>query len=31
MTTNHPEKLDAAIKRPGRTDVMVELNFASVN
>jgi len=30
MTTNHPEKLDPALLRPGRADVKVELNYASV-
>lgn len=25
MTTNHPDKLDEAIKRPGRTDLFVEI------
>jgi len=29
MTTNHMEKLDAALLRPGRTDVKVLLNNAS--
>jgi len=29
MTTNHIEKLDAAILRPGRTDYKVELSNAS--
>jgi len=29
MTTNHREKLDAALLRPGRADVHVELNYAS--
>lgn len=29
MTTNHKEKLDAALLRPGRADVHVELNYAS--
>jgi chaperone BCS1 len=30
MTTNHKEKLDPALLRPGRADVHVELNNASV-
>lgn len=29
MTTNHREKLDAALLRPGRADVQVQLNNAS--
>ncbi|OQV10631.1 hypothetical protein CLAIMM_14598 [Cladophialophora immunda] len=29
MTTNHREKLDAALLRPGRVDVQVEFNLAS--
>lgn len=29
MTTNHREKLDPALLRPGRADVHVELNNAS--
>ena len=29
MTTNHKEKLDPALLRPGRADVHVELNNAS--
>ena len=29
MTTNHKEKLDAALLRPGRADVHVNLNLAS--
>ena len=29
MTTNHKEKLDPALLRPGRADVHVELNHAS--
>ena len=29
MTTNHIEKLDEALLRPGRTDVQVKLNHAS--
>lgn len=29
MTTNHREKLDAALLRPGRTDFQVCLNNAS--
>lgn len=28
VTTNHPEKLDPALKRPGRMDVWVEFNLA---
>jgi mitochondrial chaperone BCS1 len=31
MTTNHIEKLDPALLRPGRADVHIELNFASVD
>jgi len=31
MTTNHIEKLDAALLRPGRTDVLKELTYASTN
>jgi chaperone BCS1 len=29
MTTNHREKLDPALLRPGRADVHIELNLAS--
>lgn len=29
MTTNHREKLDPALLRPGRADVHIELNYAS--
>ena len=29
MTTNHREKLDPAILRPGRADYQVKLNLAS--
>lgn len=29
MTSNHPEKLDPALKRPGRTDVEVKLDLAT--
>jgi len=29
MTTNHIEKLDPALKRPGRADVHVKLDYAS--
>jgi SpoVK/Ycf46/Vps4 family AAA+-type ATPase len=29
ITTNHPEKLDAALLRQGRTDLIVELNYPS--
>jgi len=29
MTTNHKEKLDPALLRPGRSDLHVELNWAS--
>lgn len=29
MTTNHREKLDPALLRPGRADVHVKLNYAS--
>lgn len=31
MTTNHREKLDPALMRPGRADVHVKLNYASEN
>jgi chaperone BCS1 len=31
MTTNHPENLDPALRRPGRTDLDVELDYASFN
>lgn len=30
MTTNAPEKIDAALKRPGRIDVMIEFKKCSV-
>lgn len=29
MTTNHREKLDPALMRPGRADCHIELNYAS--
>lgn len=29
MTTNHIERLDDALLRPGRCDVKVHLNYAS--
>jgi mitochondrial chaperone BCS1 len=29
MTTNHREKLDAALLRPGRADMQIQLNYAS--
>jgi len=29
MTTNHKERLDPALLRPGRADVHVKLNYAS--
>jgi chaperone BCS1 len=29
MTTNHKEKLDPALLRPGRADIHIELNLAS--
>lgn len=29
MTTNHKEKLDEALLRPGRADVHIQLNHAS--
>ena len=29
MTTNHREKLDPALLRPGRADVQVRLNYGS--
>lgn len=29
MTTNHKEKLDPALLRPGRADVHVRLNYGS--
>lgn len=29
MTTNHKEKLDPALLRPGRADVHVHLSYAS--
>lgn len=29
MTTNHKDKLDPALLRPGRADLHVELNYAS--
>lgn len=28
MTSNHPERLDAALVRPGRIDVKLELGYA---
>ena len=31
MTTNHKERLDPALLRPGRADVLVKLNYASEN
>jgi chaperone BCS1 len=31
MTTNHKERLDPALLRPGRADVHVNLNLASEN
>jgi chaperone BCS1 len=31
MTTNHKERLDPALLRPGRADVHVHLNYASEN
>jgi len=31
MTTNHRERLDPALLRPGRSDVHVLLNNASAN
>jgi chaperone BCS1 len=31
MTTNHRDKLDPALLRPGRADVQIELNYASVS
>ena len=31
MTTNHRETLDPALMRPGRCDMHIELNYASVN
>lgn len=29
MTTNHKEKLDPALLRPGRADVHIKLDYAS--
>jgi mitochondrial chaperone BCS1 len=29
MTTNHKERLDPALLRPGRADMHMELNYAS--
>ncbi|KAE8150288.1 hypothetical protein BDV25DRAFT_113763 [Aspergillus avenaceus] len=29
MTTNHPEKLDAALLRPGRVDLSIEFGYAA--
>ncbi|KAA8648374.1 hypothetical protein EYZ11_007324 [Aspergillus tanneri] len=31
MTTNHPEKLDSALLRPGRVDMSVEFRYAEPN
>lgn len=31
MTTNHPEKLDAAILRPGRCDLKIELGYMNIS
>jgi len=31
MTTNHREKLDPALLRPGRADYHIELNNATYN
>lgn len=31
MTTNHPEKLDPALMRPGRADFHALINYASYN
>lgn len=31
MTTNHRERLDPALLRPGRVDLHFELNYASEN
>jgi len=31
MTTNHPEKLDPALMRPGRADYHALINYASYN
>lgn len=31
MTTNHPERLDPALTRPGRVDMTLEFSFATVD
>ena len=31
MTTNHPERLDSALVRPGRVDLKVRIGAASVD